>query len=86
MAYIEVQVDLEDYLDEISTQALVNELNNRRRKSSGLSNATQADFCIPLESARTTLDDSSMIMRKMGRIDLAYKLDEIRVDFVEQSA
>jgi hypothetical protein len=39
MAYVEVHVDVEDYLDEVSTQALIDELEGRDDKPSPITNA-----------------------------------------------
>jgi hypothetical protein len=81
MPYVRVHVDAEDILEDLSDQELRDELSRRQRKN-GKGNYHSADFSIPQQVAKYTLDEASGILRKQGRVDLAFKLDEIKVDFV----
>lgn len=70
--YIQVDVDLDDVLDSIPDEALTKELKSRHG----------ANRAIPLIVARQTLVEAADLFRKMGRLDLAFKLDEIKEDFL----
>jgi hypothetical protein len=59
---------------------LEDELRRRRRKV-GEPIYGEADYSIPEIAAKDCLEVSSSVMRKIGRIDLAFKLDEIRTDY-----
>jgi hypothetical protein len=82
MPYVSVHVDAEDVLCDISTEDLRKELHSRSRKN-GDYVGSSADYRIPLQVAKYTLDEAAAIFRKEGRTDLAFKLDEIKCDFVE---
>ena len=76
----EIQIDIEDYLDEVDTKVLEDELRRRRKKCGDP--FSSISYCsIPEITAHECLEASSSVMRKIGRIDLAYKLDEIRNDY-----
>jgi len=77
-----VQIDIEDYLDEVSTRVLEAEL--KQRQSRGEDVSLGPDFQIPRIAADDALDQAAMILRKIGRYDLGYKMDEIRVDYVNK--
>lgn len=62
-------------VDSMSTQELEQEISKRRE-------GDRDDYGIPLASARDTLIESSDYFRKIGRVDLAYKLDEVREDYL----
>lgn len=81
MPYVSVHVDASDVLDELSDRELEEELLARRRKA-GKIGRYSADFAIPQKAARYTLEEAADIFRQMGRTDLAFKLEEIRTDFV----
>jgi hypothetical protein len=83
MPHVSVYVDLEDVLDEVSDQDLRDELVRREKRKGKIGSPFSADHMIPQQVARCTLDEASDILRKQGRTDLAYKLDEVRVDYVE---
>lgn len=81
MPYVQVWVDAEDVVEELSESELRDELA-RRSGNRGERSGNSADYRIPDKVAEVTLDDASQVLRKLGRVDLAYKLDEIRVDFL----
>jgi hypothetical protein len=81
MPYISVHVDVEDVLDDLSDEDLRRELVRRAQRKGSQSNHS-ADYAIPNKVARYTLEEASDILRKQGRYDLAFKLEEIREDFV----
>lgn len=74
--YVQVRIDEDDVIEELSDSALLAEC--KRRKLSG----ADPDYSIPATVAKYTLDEAAEIFRKTGRYDLAYKLDEIKVDFI----
>lgn len=81
MPYVNVYVEAEDILDDLSDRELEDELASRRQKA-GKPRGHAADFSIPQKAARYTLEEAADIFRRMGRTDLAFKLEEIRTDFV----
>ena len=81
MPYVSVHIDPSEVLDALSDRELEEELLRRRRKI-GLPGSHPADYAIPQKAARSTLEEAADIFRKMGRNDLAFKLEEIRTDFV----
>lgn len=79
--YVNVNIDVSDVLDELSDAELLNELKRRNiKKNNGT--GFSADYFIPKEVARYTLEEAANIFRSGGRYDLAFKLDEINHDFV----
>ena len=74
MTYI--NIDLDDYLDEVSTKSLECELERRRKAPVG-------NYYIPKAQAAYALDQAVKELRKIGRVDIAYKLDEIKVDYIQ---
>lgn len=84
MPYVEVWVDPADTdLDNYTDAELREELDSRARKKSGKPALKADDWRIPREVAKIALDDSAIFLRKAGRVDLAFKLDETRVDYLE---
>ena len=81
MPYVNVHVDASEVLDDLSDRELEEELIRRRRKNGQPGNSS-ADYAIPQKAARYTLEEAADIFRRMGRNDLAFKLEEIRTDFV----
>ncbi|OJW21218.1 MAG: hypothetical protein BGO49_24710 [Planctomycetales bacterium 71-10] len=81
MPYVTVHVDSADVLDDLADDELRKELQRRAAKKTGTS-ASAADYRIPAEVARSTLDEAANLLRKMERIDLAFKLDEINEDYI----
>ena len=81
MPYVSVHVDVEDVLPDASEAELLTELVSRRKKK-GDHGSHLADYRIPALTARQALDDASRVLRKQGRTDLAFKLDEIREDYL----
>lgn len=78
--YVRVRIDVDDVLDELSDDDLREELASRMgRKGSG----NMADYTIPIGVALDTMLAASDALRKAGRVDLAFKLDETRVDYIE---
>lgn len=81
MPYIEVYVDTDDVLKDISDEDLKSEINSRQSKSDkGI--GAGPNWSIPQRVAKYTLEEAADIFRKQGRYDLAFKLEEIRTDFV----
>ena len=80
MPYVNVHVDADEVLEDLSDSELRSELA-RRAARSGKSGCS-ADYRIPEGAARQALDDASQVLRKLGRVDLAFKLDEIREDYL----
>ena len=78
MPYLNVYVDAEDVLEDCSTEDLKAELLRRRLRV----DTNPAATCIPVPTAREALDNASRVLRKQGRTDLAFKLDEIREDYL----
>ncbi len=83
MPYVSVHVDTRDVLDDLSDRELEEEFV-RRNQAKGQLGAYSADYRIPQRAARYTLEEAADIFRRMGRTDLAFKLEEIRTDFVGQ--
>jgi TorA maturation chaperone TorD len=81
MPYVSVYVDASDVIEDISTSDLEQELRSRRGNK-GERSPHSADYAISQKAARYTLEEAADIFRKMGRNDLAFKLEEIRTDFV----
>ena len=83
MPYVEVWVEPQDDLDNFSDEDLREELVARaKRKGGGSESRFNADYMIPQPVARETLN-STVMSRSQRRNDLAFKLEEIRVDYVE---
>lgn len=80
--YVRVHIDPEDVLDEFSDDDLREELASRVRRH-GKTSGYAADHAIPAGVAHQALLDASDALRKAGRVDLAFKLDETRVDYIE---
>jgi hypothetical protein len=80
MPYVNVHVDADEVLEDISESDLRAELARRALRKGGSVN--HADYQIPVPVARQALDDASQLLRKLGRVDLAFKLDEIREDYL----
>lgn len=78
MVYVRVHVDVDDVLEELSDDDLRSELSRRTRRRGNHSDEVQV---IDRATASTALDDASTVLRKCGRVDLAYKLDETRIDY-----
>ena len=68
-----IYVSEKDLLDELSDHDLKTEMRNR----------DLGNCCITVEEADDTLVQSADILRKQGRNDLAFKLDEMRAEFVK---
>lgn len=81
MPYVRVHIDKEDILDDLTDDDLREELASRA-SSKVRGSGYAADYRIPAKAAQTTVDEAAQIFRKMGRNDLAFKLDEIKVDFL----
>lgn len=81
MPYVNVHVDASEVLDDLGDEELEAELV-RRRQRKGAKGNSPGDYAIPQKAARYTLEEAADIFRKMGRTDLAFKLEEIRTDFV----
>lgn len=77
MPYVSVYVDASDVLDDLD----IDEIRSYLTKNGGRS-GNGADYSIPQKSARYTLEQAADIFRAQGRMDLAFKLEEIRTDFV----
>ena len=75
MPYISVHVDLSDIFEDVSDADLLKECTRRKIGAYG-------EMSIPAREARQSIIGSSDILRKMGRIDLAHRLDEIKTDYV----
>lgn len=79
MPYVRVHIDADDIMDELSDDELRSELNRRAKKRG----SPAFEPSIPKPVAASALDDAAMVLRKCGRVDLAYKLDETRVDYLQ---
>lgn len=73
MPYVSVHVDVCDILDELSDEDLLKECESRK---------LSVGNCIPRREARQSCIDASDFLQKMGRIDLAHRLDEIKSDYL----
>ncbi len=82
MPYVSVHVDAEDVLGDLTDEQLRDELNRRAARKQG-GGGYSADYTIPRGAARHALNESSDMLRKQGRNDLAFKLEEVREDYVE---
>jgi len=80
MPYVSVHVDAEDVLEDLSEQDLRDELARRANKKGRQYHS--ANFMIPQPVAIYTLNEAADILRKQGRNDLAFKLEEVREDYV----
>lgn len=70
---VSVNIDSQDVLDEMNTQDLRKELAKRSVEDIGE---------IPdKHEVNQTLDDVAFHLRKTGRVNLAYRVDEIRHDY-----
>jgi cob(I)alamin adenosyltransferase len=78
--YVRVHIDTGDVLEEVSTEDLQEEISRRRRNKTG---GHLADFIIPAGSAAEALEQAATELRRAGRHDLAFKLDEARCDYIE---
>lgn len=85
MPYVEVWVDAVD-LSDFSDDDLRAELATRRDRNAlrGRAGLSEADYSIPKIAARETLNEAADEFRKAGKVSLAFKLEEIREDFVGQ--
>ena len=81
MPYVSVHIDTEDVIGDLTDEQLREELGRRARNKGGSRHA--ADYAIPIGAARYALNEASDVLRKQGRNDLAYKLEEVREDYVE---
>ena len=81
MPYLNAYVDAQEALSQCSVEELKAGLTRRSRKER-LSTRDPADYRIPSSAAREALDDASRALRRQGRTDLAFKLDEIREDYL----
>ncbi|MHC5536843.1 hypothetical protein ACYOEI_01055 [Singulisphaera rosea] len=81
MPYISVHVDASDVLDDLDEEEIKNYLR-KRAKRSGKDCGFGPNYTIPQREARYTLEEAADIFRAQGRMDLAFKLEEIRTDFV----
>lgn len=80
MPYLNVHVDESDMLDELSDDALIREVKHRKLSGAGIG----PNYTIPQKVARDAIIEAADTLRNMGKLSLAFKLDEMRVDFVEQ--
>lgn len=74
MTYVRVRVCIDDVLDEVDDDDLLEELNRRRRRRGA-----------PWGEVMQALDDAATILRQQGRIDLAARLDDARVEYIGPS-
>lgn len=81
MPYVNVWIDPEDYLEDISTEELKKELI--RRSSKHIKGSHIGDHVIEPGEAADTLRRASDYLRRCERFDFAHRLEEIRVDYVE---
>jgi hypothetical protein len=81
MPFVEVWVDVPG-LDDFSDDELREELVAREKRKGQRSNYGP-DFRIPKVVAKETLDQAAQVFRRDGRHDIAFKLDEIRADFID---
>lgn len=77
MPYINVHIDKGELLDSLSDEELVEELEDRNAK-----HRFGKDYSIPIGQAMDSLDRASEVLRKISRLDLAHRLDEIKIDYV----
>lgn len=75
MPYVSIHIDADKVLREIDDDDLRIELASRSRKRG---DETQM---ISRNAAKATLDESAHRLRKIGRFDLAFRLDEIKTDY-----
>lgn len=81
MPYIEVWVDAAD-IDDYTDEELRDELDKRKAKKAGQQVNFGPDHRIPEKEAKHTLEQASDIFRRDGRYDIAFRLEEIKHDFV----
>lgn len=80
MPYVRVHIDADDVLEELSDAEMREELARRSSRKGG---GSLADFRIPAGVAKDAMEQAASLLRQIGRVDLAFKLDEARHDYVE---
>lgn len=73
-----VHIDICDYLDELSDEQLQAELDSRKKYK-----LEERKAFIKLPDAEIAIIEAADFCRAKGRIDLGFKLDEIRNDFLD---
>lgn len=81
MPYISVHVDTESVLGDLDEDDIKAYLI-KKAKRNGKDYGVGPNYSIPQKEARYTLEEAADILRKQGRADLAFKLEEVRTDFV----
>jgi hypothetical protein len=82
MPYVSVYIDADDALEDIYTADLKAEILRRMSKNKN-ARMNIGDYMIPPLEAHQALEDAASFARKNSRPDLAYKLDEVRHDFIQ---
>jgi len=75
-----VDFDVSDYLDELSEKELKQELDKRKRRRREL---IDDSAFIKLPDAKIAITEAADFCRTQGRIDLGFKLDEIKNDWLQ---
>jgi hypothetical protein len=81
MPYVSVDVDIEDVIDHLSDEDLRKELAKRMARKADYRHS-MGDYSIPIGEAKAALEEVSLYFRRIGKIDLAFKMDEISEDYV----
>jgi hypothetical protein len=73
-----VYIDADEVMEDISDDELRAELTRRQVRRG---KPHEGGEIIPKTLARETLETAATLLRKQGRLDIAYKLDETRIDY-----
>lgn len=79
MPRFSVYIEADELFEDISDKELIAELDSRHVPYN-----RDVNHCIPLEVAAETCEEAARILRKLGRVDLAFKLDETRNDYLTE--
>lgn len=69
MAYVDITINTDEVLDQLDDREFIKEAKSRE--------LTFIEVCSSTELIQA-LDESAMILRKQGRADLSFRLDELR--------
>jgi len=73
-----VHIDVSDYLDELSDKELQAELDSRKKYK-----LQKANALIKFPDAKVAIVEAADFCRANSRVDLGFKLDEIKNDYLE---
>lgn len=81
MARVYVDVDEDDVLAEVSTEWLEREIARRNKRDNRHPDVEPQS----IKEANQSLDDAAFALRQAGKINLAWRLDEIRFDYFKET-